>query len=162
MATGRGGVVNESDMNEIEPRIRPLVDALNATGLVRPFSSCEGHFTLDAAGLSAARPDDAAFTDRQRAEVRFVPAPGVSNGRIETLMAYVLTRFRTQHGLVPVILSGYKQYTPLDDDAVEETFVLELRPFNRFDAPEQKRIDTDRAVEQLTRLLRSGPTAAIG
>jgi len=30
--------------NEIEPRIRPLVSALNATRLVTTFSSCEGHF----------------------------------------------------------------------------------------------------------------------
>ena len=30
--------------NAIEPRIRPLVSVLNATGLVTTFSSCEGHF----------------------------------------------------------------------------------------------------------------------
>ncbi|QJW90307.1 hypothetical protein HNV11_13440 [Spirosoma taeanense] len=127
----------------IEPRIRPLVDALNATGLVQTFSSCEGHYA----------PHDQTLVDRNRAEVRFVPIPGVSMERVEQLLAGLLTSFKVRHGLIPINLIGYKLYTPIDDVTIEETFVLELRPFNRFDPPERKRADTDRAVEQVVQSL---------
>lgn len=126
-------------MNDIEPRIRPLVDALNATGVVRTFSSCEGHFD----------PSEQTMVDRNLAYVRFVPAEGISSAQVETLLTCVLTRFKARHGLVPINLTGYKLYTPLDDESTEETFVLELRPFNRFDSPDRKRADTDRAVAQV-------------
>ncbi len=130
-------------MDDIEPRIRPLVDVLNATGLVRTFSSCEGHFA----------PDEQTLVDRNRADVRFVPAPDVSLGQVEGLLTSILTRFKTNHGIIPINLSGYKLYTPIDSDTVEETFVLELRPFNRFDPPDRKRSDTDRAFRQVVALL---------
>lgn len=130
-------------MNDIEPLIRPLVDALNATGLVRTFSSCEGHF--DSEGQT--------MVDRNLAYVRFVPAGGIAAAQVETMLTYVLTRFKARHGLVPINLTGYKLYTPLDDETADETFVLELRPFNRFDPPDRKRADTDRAVAQVVRIL---------
>ena len=129
--------------SHLEPRIRPLVDALNQTGLVRTFSSCEGHYA----------PEEQTLPDRNHAEVRFVPAPNVTTAQVETLLASVLTRFKARHGLIPVHLTGYKRYTPIDDETVEETFVLDLRPFNRFDSPEQKRSDTDRAIGQVVELL---------
>ncbi len=130
-------------MEEIEPQIRPLVDALNATGLVRTFSSCEGHYSAE----------EQTLVDRNRADVRFVPAEGVTEKEIEGLLTYLLTRFKRQHGVLPVQVVGYKVYTPIDDEAVDETFVLELRPFNRFEPPDRKRADTDRAIEKLTRLV---------
>lgn len=130
-------------MNDLEPRIRPLVDALNATGLVRTFSSCEGHF----------RPDEQTLVDRNHAEVRFVPAPTESQQGVEHLLAYLLTRFKHNHGLIPVKLTGYKLYTPIDADVVEETFVLALHPFNRFDSPDRKRSDIDRALIQVVALV---------
>ncbi|WP_317047001.1 hypothetical protein [Spirosoma aerolatum] len=112
-------------MNEIEPKIRPLVDALNRTGIARTFSSCEGHFA----------PDQQTIVDRNHAYVRFIPAEDCSLAQVENLLAYVLTRFKHQHGLIPVKLMAYKLYTPIEDERVEETFVLELHPFNRFDPP---------------------------
>lgn len=126
-------------MEDIEPKIRPLVDALNKTGLVRTFSSCEGHFL----------PDEQTLVDRNHAEVRFVPASGVPVEDVEKLLASIVTRYKTRHGLIPVKVTAYKLYTPIDDEAVEETFVLELRPFNRFDSPDRKRADIDRAIEQV-------------
>lgn len=132
-------------MDAIEPEIRPLVDALNQTGLVRTFSSCQGHFG----------PDEQTLVDRNHAEVRFVHADGVPAETVEKLVASVLTRFKRQHGILPVTLRGHKLYTPIDDEPVEETFVLELRPFNRFDSPDRKRADTDRAIGQTTALLTS-------
>ncbi|GAB3545338.1 hypothetical protein [Spirosoma fluminis] len=130
-------------MNDIEPHIHPLVDALNATGLVQTFSSCEGHF----------RPDEQTLVDRNRAEVRFLPAPNVSNEAVERLLSYVLTRFKYRHGLLPIQVSAHKLYTPIDRERIDETFVLELRPFNRFDPPDRKRSDTDRAIEQVVKVI---------
>jgi hypothetical protein len=134
---------NSSFMDDIEPRIRPLVDALNATGVVRTFSSCEGHYS----------PDEQTLVDRNRAEVRFVPAGDSPVEGIEQLLTYLLTTFKRRHGILPIHLNGYKLYTPIDDTSVEKTFVLELRPFNRFDPPDRKRADTDRAIGQVVTLL---------
>lgn len=131
----------------MEPRIRPLVDALNQTGLVQTFSSCEGHYA----------PNEQTLPDRNHAEVRFVPAPDVTPAEVETLLASVLTCFKAQHSLIPMHLTGYKLYTPVDDVTVEETFVLDLRPFNRFDSPDRKRTDTDRAIGQVVRILAGLP-----
>lgn len=133
-------------MDTIEPKIRPLIDALNKTGLVRTFSSCEGHFSTD----------EQTLVDRNQAYVRFVATRDVPVESVEKLLAFVLTRFRSQHGLIPINLTGYKLYTPIDDETIEETFVLELRPFNRFDSPDRKRSDTDRAIEQVVRLIVAG------
>ncbi|QDK83717.1 hypothetical protein EXU85_12845 [Spirosoma sp. KCTC 42546] len=129
-------------MHDIEPKIRPLVDALNKTGLVRTFSSCEGHFG----------PGEQTLVDRNHAEVRFVPADGVSVEEVEKLLASIVTRFKARHGLLPVKVTAYKLYTPIDDEVVEETFVLELRPFNRFDSPDRKRADIDWAIGQVVLL----------
>jgi hypothetical protein len=130
-------------MEAIEPKIRPLVYALNETGMVRTFSSCEGHFL----------PAEQTLVDRNHAYVRFVPAEGISAETVEKLLSFLLTRFKNQHGLIPVTVTAYKLYTPIDDEAVEETFVLELRPFNRFDPPDRKRSDVDRAIEQVRVLI---------
>ena len=132
-------------MTEIEPRIRPLVDALNQTELVTTFSSCEGHF----------EPDEQTLVDRNHAYVQFVSADGVAMADVENWFGKLLIAFKQAHGLLPVTLAGYKRYTPVDD-AVEETFVLELRPFNRFDSPAQKRADTDRAVWNVVYLVSIG------
>lgn len=130
-------------MTTVEPNIRPLVDSLNQTGIVRTFSSCEGHFS----------PAEQTLVDRNHAEVRFIPNPEVPVDLVEQLLAYLLTRFKVRHGLIPVNLAGYKLYTPIDEATVEETFVLELRPFNRFDSPDRKRADTDRAIQQVVQLI---------
>ncbi|MEZ0486726.1 hypothetical protein [Fibrella aquatica] len=124
----------------IEPGILPLVDALNRTGLLQTFSSCEGHFA----------PEEQRMRDRNHAEVRFLPEP---NARLEPWLGTLLTRFKTCHGLMPVTVTGYKLFTPIDEEAVDETYVIELRPFNRFDPPVTKRADVDRAVLQLAALI---------
>ncbi|MBO0952168.1 hypothetical protein [Fibrella forsythiae] len=132
--------------NFIEPGIRPLVEALNKTGLLETFSSCEGHFA----------PDEQQMRDRNHAEVRFVPAPGALPGTETTLehwLGTLLARFKTRHGLMPVTVTGYKLFTPIDEETVEETYVIELRPFNRFDQPATRRADIDRAVRQLADLM---------
>lgn len=122
---------------EIEPQILPLVEALTKTGLVQTFSSCAGHFA----------PNEQQLRDRNHAEVRFLPAPGIAIGQVETVLGNWLIQFKQQHGIFPVQLIGYKLLTPVDE-TVDITFVLELRPFNRFDPPVTKRNDIDRAIGQ--------------
>jgi hypothetical protein len=127
----------------IEPGILPLVEALSATGLVCTFSSCEGHFEAH----------EQTLRDRNHAEVRFLPAPNVPEQPVEAALSQWLARFKARHGLMPVTAVGYKLFTPLDAVTVEITFVLELRPFNRFDPPVTKRSDVDRAVRQMIVLM---------
>lgn len=129
-------------MDAIEPRIRPLVDAMNATGLVETFSSCEGHFS----------PDEQKMADRNLAYVRFLPAAGVLAEVVENRLALWLTGYKKKHGLMPVRVIGYKLFTPLDDE-VDITYVIELHPFNRFDAPDRKRRDIDWALERLATII---------
>jgi hypothetical protein len=128
-------------LDSIEPAILPLVEALNATGLVRTFSSCEGHFI----------PEEQTLVDRNHAYVRFVSAEGITPEQVETALGNWLIAYKKKHGLMPVRVIGYKLFTPVDDE-IDVTFVLELHPFNRFDRPETKRADLDRAVLQLARL----------
>ncbi|RYF72610.1 MAG: hypothetical protein EOO39_11855 [Cytophagaceae bacterium] len=130
----------------IEPGVLPLVEALNKTELVQTFSSCEGHFA----------PDEQQLRDRNHAEVRFLPAPGTLPGsetKLEHWLGTLLVRFKTRHGLMPVTVVGYKLFTPIDEETVDETYVIELRPFNRFDQPDTKRADINRAVRQLADLM---------
>jgi len=129
--------------DDLEPRIRPLVDALNRTGVVRTFSSCEGHY----------EPQEQTLVDRTFGFVKFVPVDGGTEQSVESFLGALLARFKARHGLMPIHLLGYKLFTPLDEEAVETSFVLELRPFNRFDPPAVKRSDTDRAIERLVRLM---------
>lgn len=129
-------------MNDIEPGILPLVDGLNATGLVRTFSSCEGHFA----------PHEQTIVDRNHAEVRFVPAEGISTEQVETALGQWLITYKKKHGLMPVRVIGYKLFTPVDED-LDVTFVIELHPFNRFDPPETKRADVNRSVRLLQNIL---------
>lgn len=139
-------------MNDIEPGIRPLVDALNATGLVQTFSSCEGHYMAQ----------EQTVVDRNMAYVRFVPAGGVSTEQVEAALGQWLGTYKRAHGLVPVRVIGYKLFTPIDDQ-IDVTFVVELHPFNRFDPPDRKRADTNRAVEQVvTNVTRVETRAAEG
>ena len=129
-------------MNDIEPGIRPLVDALNAMGIVSTFSSCEGHFD----------PDQQTLVDRNVAYVRFVPATDIPVEQVEITLGSWLVAYKKKHGLLPVRVIGCKLFTPIDDD-IDVTFVIELRPFNRFDLPSRKRTDMDRAVAQVVMLL---------
>ncbi len=129
-------------MTDLEPRIRPLVEALNNTGLVRTFSSCEGHY----------EPAEQTFQDRNRAYVKFIPAPGIAESAVEQWLGSLLIQFKISHGYLPVHLTGSKNFTPTDD-TVETSFTLEFIPFNRFDPPDTKRADTNRAIGQVTALL---------
>jgi hypothetical protein len=139
-------------MTPIEPGILPLVNALNATGLVRTFSSCEAHFGPSRGDGPEQTLRSVATVDQNHAYVRFVPAEGMMPEQVETGLGNWLMTYKKKHGLMPVRLIGYKLFTPVDDE-IDVTFVLELHPFNRFDSPETKRDDIDRAILTLVFML---------
>jgi len=129
---------------EIEPKILPLVDAINELSIVRTFSSCEAHYDEQ----------DQEFMDRNKADVRFDPLPGVALEEIEVFITYLMTEFNNLHGFTPMTLTGYKLFMPNDDYQPEFTFVIELEPFDRFDTAKNKRKGTDKAIAQATEIVK--------
>lgn len=124
--------------NDIEPKILPLVQALNSTGLVHTFSSCEGHFD------SYDR-----FNNHHKADVRFDPADGFSEYEIEKFISYIITEFNNLHSFSPVTLTMHKLYAPINPDEDREidfVYVLELTPFDHDVSPKKQRSDVDKAI----------------
>ena len=86
----------------IEPRIRPLVDALNETCLLETFSSCQGHF-----GEENSTGD---LNDRSEAEVRAYVRDGVLEADVEDLILYVLSDHMDGRLKWEALLTVCKQY----------------------------------------------------
>ncbi len=129
-------------MQEIEPQILPLVQALNSTGLVHTFSSCQGHFDTYNR-----------FHNHHKADVRFDPADGISDYDIEKFISSIITRFNNQHSFSPVTLTAHKLYAPInpgEDKEIDYVYVLELIPFDQGVSPEEKRRDIDKAILDAT------------
>lgn len=125
-------------MQEIEPKILPLVQALNSTGLVSTFSSCEGHFD-----------EINRFIDHNKADVRFDPENNVSDYDIEKFISYIITRFSNLHSSSPVIATAHKLYSPIgpeENKEIDFVYVLQLIPFDQGDPPDKKRRYIDKAI----------------
>lgn len=136
----------------IEPKILPLVNALNETKIVETFSSCEGHYDDDIHNLDL-EVDEKEIMDRGRAEVRFDPAPNISLDIIERMLIYIISEFDKEHGFYPAIVYSKKIYVPNSQLNIEFVFSLEIRPFNRLEDSIKKRLDTDRAIIQTTEIV---------
>jgi hypothetical protein len=128
-------------MKEIEPKIKPLVDALNATGILETFSSCEGHFN-----------EYSEYNDKKKADVRFDTGENATEGQIEKFITFLITEFEEKHSFVPAHLSAYKLFAPNRDATLEPDFVyvIEIKPFKRSDSASEKRGYIDKAILQLT------------
>ena len=125
-------------MNEIEPKILPLVQALNSTGLVSTFSSCEVHFA-----------EMNRFTDHSKADVRFDPEGNVPDHDIEKFISYIITRFNNLYSFSPVIATAHKLYAPIGPEENEEidfVYVIQLIPFDKGDPRYKKRRYIDKAI----------------
>ncbi len=125
-------------MYDIEPKILPLIQALNSTGLVSTFSNCEGHFDT----ISR-------FNDHNKADVRFDPEDNVSDYDIEKFISYIITRFGNLHSFSPVIATAHKLYAPIgleENKEIDFVYVLQLIPFDQGDSPDKKRSDIDKAI----------------
>jgi hypothetical protein len=127
----------------IEPRIRPLIDALNGTGLVQTFTSCEGHFEDDPQARCPAR---------ERATVGFFLLEGVEEGRLARLFGAVLAGHRLRGG-TDVELTITKHYVAaLDEADVPEVFFdFTIRPLDSGSSSDAKRRATDRCLAIVTR-----------
>lgn len=137
--------------NEIEPRIRCLVDALNETGLLQTFSSCQGHFGEEH------DPDD--LTDRTKAEVRADLRRSVLEPDVEDLVLHVLSDHMDGGRKWEATLTIWKQYVadPREAGAVqplESFFVFDLRPFDPGVSDEEKRRVVDKLIAETTASVR--------
>ncbi|MEX2409876.1 MAG: hypothetical protein WD607_00655 [Candidatus Paceibacterota bacterium] len=132
-------------MEDIEPKILPLVQALNVSGLVHTFSSCQGHFD-----------QYDRFNDHHKANVRFDPEDGFSEYDIEKFLSYIITKFNELHSFTPVTCTAHKLYAPInpdEDKEVDYVYVLELIPFYQGVSPEEKRRDIDQAILKTTKIV---------
>ncbi len=123
-------------LNSIEPKILPLVTAINNTKICHTFSSCEGHFSSR----------DKDFMDRSCADVRFDPEKDVPLEKIEHFLTFLITEFNHLNSFSPIKLYAYKLYTPDDNYYPDFVFVIILEPFDRLDLPGKKRRDIDKAI----------------
>ncbi len=136
-------------MQEIEPKILPLVQALNSTGLVSTFSSCEGHFD-----------EFNRFTDHSKADVRFDPEDNTSDYDIEKFISYIITRFNILHSFSPVIASAHKLYAPIapeENKEIDFVYVFQLIPFDQGDSPANKRQYIDKAILDAATIVKEYP-----
>jgi hypothetical protein len=133
--------------NAIEPRIRPLVSALNATGLVTTFSSCEGHF---------GRVDKESLNVRESANVRFEPNAGVREAELEALFGHVIGNHVNSPLMWKALLSIYKEYLPgtESDYVAGHVFVFQIEAFDPHLSSRSKRKHVDLVIEQTAKSVR--------
>jgi hypothetical protein len=140
--TGTAGA-SAPRVTSIEPRIRPLVDALNATALVRTFTSCEGHY-----GYRARAGD---FTDREQANVGFFVRDGVIEEDLVRLFGKVLHEHELR-GVKDAVFTVAKHYAPGLDagDGPVAYFDFTVRPSNPHSSNAAKRKSTDDSLALIT------------
>lgn len=137
------------DPTKIEEKILPLVAALNDTGILYTCSSCQGHF----------EESDQELQDRNKADVRFDPADNISLDEIEKFINYIFVEFNERESFSPISMRPYKLYIPHQEgEEADFVFVIELEPFDRFDAPLKKRVAIDNAINVLTVIVREYTT----
>jgi len=125
----------------IEPRIRPLVDAINDMGLAVTFSSCEGHFGEDL---------PVGFNDREMADVCFELKEGTSEAELEKLFGHVIGRHVNSSLMWKATLRVHKEYVPGDksDYIPGHVFVFLIRPFDPDVSARTKRKNVDLVIKQ--------------
>lgn len=146
---------NPPRLDGIEPGIRPLVDALEGTGLVHTFTSCEGHY-----GYRAPSGDP---VDRDRANVGFFLREGVREEELVRLFGDVLHELDS-HGPRDAALTVAKRYVAALDaaDGPEVFFEFTVRPSSPGASDRAKRDVTDRALAAITRAVERTARAAAG
>jgi len=120
----------------VEPKILPLVKAMNATKLVKTFSSCQGHF----------KGTEQKAQDRNFADVRFEILPNVDEKEVELLLGHIVTRF--YEWSCYVLMEAYKSYMGKEGKKTfQNIYVIKLEPADRFEHPKVKRKDMDKAIK---------------
>ena len=134
---------NLPQLDGIEPGIRALVDAVNETGLVQTFTSCEGHYGV------RAPPGD--FTDRERACVRFFLGDDTSEDDLQHFFGKVLADYERHEVAEASFCIGKRFESGLDgSDSTEAYYEFQVRPRNRNASDAEKRRITDHALAVIT------------
>jgi hypothetical protein len=133
----------------IEPSVLPLVKALNDTGIVSTFSSCEGHYG-----------DTTEVMDREKAEVRFDAEEDIEENQVEKMIRYIISEYAKSPEQWKCSLIATKYYIPqIEDDGTDDDhcFILSIKPFNRFDKDAKKRSDTDICIIKIAEIVKLYP-----
>ena len=132
----------KNKISVIEPRILPLVTAINQTGLFTTFSSCEGHF----------EPNQQTIDDLDRADVRFERRKWVSEKRANDFLYFLVNEYPL--GVIRAGLSVYKVYAPFHPlNTADYVYVIQIAPFDRFDTPQHMRAETDEGIDMLLSII---------
>lgn len=124
----------------IEPRIRPLVDALNATGLVETFTSCEGHY-------------DGAGGCREQAHVGFVLREGVAEEDLVRFLESIVPDPRLCGAAEAELTIAKHHVPPIEGARPEVFFEVVVRPLDARAPSASKRSETDRMLALVTRVI---------
>jgi hypothetical protein len=141
-------LLDSKDMGKtrIEPKIAPLVKAINASRIFKTFSSCQGHFGKRRKGI---------YTNREKAEIRCNLAKGVSESEAEILISRVLFDHVNSESKWHAQLHIYKEFICLERDSLEHYFVFEIRPFNPNDSNAIKRSKVNKVILEVTESIKT-------
>ena len=132
----------KNKISVIEPRILPLVTAINQTGLFTTFSSCEGHFETNQQTID----------DRNRADVRFERKKGVSEKRADDFLYFLVNEYPL--GVIRAGLLVCKIYAPFHPlNTANYVYVIQIEPYDRIDTPKRKRAETDEGIDMLLSII---------
>jgi hypothetical protein len=132
----------KNKISVIEPRILPLVTAINQTGLFTTFSSCEGHF----------EPNQQTIDDRNQADVRFERKKGVSEKRADDFLYFLVNEYPL--GVIRAGLLVCKIYAPFHPlNTANYVYVIQIEPYDRIDTPKRKRAETDEGIDMLLSII---------
>jgi len=135
----------------IEPLILPLVNAINDTGLVTTFSSCQAHYG------KPQEPGD--FSDRTKADVRAYFLPNVPERDVESLILWVLSDHMDDPTQWEAHLTVVKHYIadPRENGVLQPLdaiLVFELWPFDPTESDAIKRRVVNKLIQRTTASVR--------
>lgn len=130
----------------IEPKIKVLVDALNATGLVKTVASCEGHLeeTLEIMKIKES------FSFRNKAYVCFEANKGIEESTLEELFRLIYLDHLDSMTKWEATLNIIKRYIACKEAVpIEYIYCFELEPFNPHEPLEERRKKLDILIKEV-------------
>jgi hypothetical protein len=131
------------DPLKIEPKVLPLVEAINLIKDFKTFSSCEGHY----------EEADQELTNRNNANIRFILTKNGFLEQAERFLIYLTTQIETYWH--PFTFDAYKMYLPEGSGEFQHDFlfVIIIEPLDRFESPALKRKHTDQGIKKVTKVV---------
>lgn len=135
---------------KLEPKIKPLVAALNQLGFIRTISSCEGHFAfryLD--------PEDyAGNPDPRRANVIFLVKEGYADSDVDALASFLLPKTTPYWTEAVVELLKHYVSMPACPERIRAHYELRITPFEQLAHEASLREKTDSGISRCVCLVR--------